>query len=75
MPTIYKDVEVEVDVDLDDFEDDELLDEIERRNLGGSFSNESVAELVDKIYHLRRQGRGFEQELDRLIYAVTGRAV
>lgn len=73
MPTIYK--EVEVDVELDDFEDDELLDEIERRNLGGSVTAESVAELVDKIYHLRRQGRDYEQELDQLIYAVTGKAV
>ena len=73
MPTVYK--EVEVDVDLDDFEDDELLDEIERRNLGSNVSNESVAELVDTIYHLRRQGRDFEQELDRLVYAVTGRVI
>ena len=73
MPTIYK--EVEVDVELDDFEDDELLDEIERRNIGGSNTAESVAELVDKIYHLRRQGRDFESELERLIYAVTGKAV
>jgi hypothetical protein len=29
MPTVY--TEVEVDVDLDDFEDDDLIDEIERR--------------------------------------------
>ena len=33
MPTIYKDVEVEVDVDLNDFDDDELIEEIERRGL------------------------------------------
>ena len=73
MPTIYK--EVEVDVELDDFDDVDLLDEVERRNLGGSVTAEDVTELVDTIYHLRRQGRDYEQELERLIYAFTGRAV
>jgi len=29
MPTVYK--EVEVDIDLDDVDDDDLIDEIERR--------------------------------------------
>ena len=36
MPSIslYKDVEVLVDVDLDEFDDDDLLDEIASRGLG-----------------------------------------
>jgi signal recognition particle GTPase len=73
MPTIYK--EVEVDVDLDEFDDDELIEEVERRRLGVDVATEDTKELVDKIYHLRRQGRNYESELDQLIYAVTGRAV
>jgi hypothetical protein len=73
MPTIYK--EVEVDVDLDDFDDDDLIEEVERRRLGVDIATDDAKELVDKIYHLRRLGRDYEQELDQLIYAVTGRAV
>jgi len=73
MPTIYK--EVEVDVDLDDFDDDDLIEEVERRRLGVDVSPENAKELVESIYHLRRRGKDYEQELDQLIYAVTGRVV
>jgi hypothetical protein len=73
MPTIYK--EVEVDVNLDDFNDDDLIEEIERRNLGVDLTPDNAKELIDAIYHLRRLGRDYESELDQLIYAVTGRAV
>ena len=76
MPVIYKEVEVEVDVDLSDFDDDDLVEELESRRVPvarGSTTN--TAELVDTIYHLRRLGKNFDSELDELIYAVTGRAV
>ena len=76
MPTIYKDVEVEVDVDLSDFDEDELVEELERRRVpvtSGSTAN--TEELVDTIYHRRRLGKNFDSELDQLIYAVTGRIV
>ena len=76
MPTIY--TEVEVDVDLDSFSDDDLLDEVERRGL----DLESVhadgttgTGLVSAIYHKRRLGQDYQQELDDLIYAVIGRIV
>ena len=72
MPTVY--TEVEVDVELSDFDDDDLIEEVERRRLGVDIATDDAKELVDKIYHLRRQGRDYEQELDQLIYAVTGRA-
>jgi hypothetical protein len=75
MPTIYKDMEVEVDVDLDDFDDDDLIEEVERRRLGVDFAPGNTKELVEKIYHLRRQGRDYEPELDQLLYAVTGKIV
>jgi len=75
MPTIYKDVEVEVDMDLDNFDDDDLIEEVERRRLGVGVAPENTKELVEKIYHLRRQGRDYESELDQLLYAVTGKAV
>ena len=72
MPTVY--TEVEVDVELSDFDDDDLIEEVERRRLGVDIATDDAKELVEKIYHLRRLGRDYEQELDQLIYAVTGRA-
>jgi hypothetical protein len=69
MPTIIKDVEVEVNVSLEDFEDYELLDELASRNL----ASENVQELIEKIYHKRRLSQNFDDELDKLIYAVLGR--
>jgi uncharacterized coiled-coil DUF342 family protein len=74
MPIIYKDVEVEVDVDLSDFDDNELVEELERRRVPSDRTG-NTAELLHQIYHLRRQGRHYESELDQLIYAVTGRAI
>jgi hypothetical protein len=31
MPTVWKDVEVEIDITLDDFENDELIEELSDR--------------------------------------------
>jgi hypothetical protein len=31
--------------------------------------------LIDKIYHLRRQGKPYERELDEYLYQLTGRAI
>ena len=70
--TIYTDVEVEVD--LNDFSDEELLDELAERDLipGGHGTG---SELIDKIFNLRRQGKNFEKELDEYLYIQTGRAI
>ena len=73
MPTVYK--EVEVDVELDDFDDHELIDELERRGLGAEVNESTASELINAIWHKRRLGKDFESELDQLIYQVTGRAV
>jgi hypothetical protein len=72
--TVY--TEVEVDVDLGDFETDDLLDELESRGalpIEGSFN---AKELLEKIYYKRRTGYGdYQAELDQLIYASLGRVV
>jgi hypothetical protein len=72
MPTVY--TEVEVDVELSDFEDDDLIEEVERRNLGVN-TDMYGRELVERIYQLRRTGQGYQVELDQLIYNVTGKFV
>jgi hypothetical protein len=72
--TVY--TEVEVDVDLGEFDTADLIDELEERgelpsNAGPYDSNE----LVQKIWQLRRNGKDYQRLLDDLIYAVTGRIV
>lgn len=68
MPTISKYVDIDVDVDLSDFEDEDLLEEISNRNL--SYVNH---ELLETIYHKRRLSQNFDKELDELIYSAIGR--
>ena len=69
--TVYK--EVEIDVELTDFDDGDLLDEIESRGLGVGTAN--TRELLETIWLKRRQNQDFDQELDQLIYAALGKVV
>lgn len=71
MPTVY--TEVEVDVDLDDFDDDDLIEELERRGKSLEVNDRTGTELVTSIYEKRRLGKNFDRELDDLIYLVTGK--
>jgi hypothetical protein len=71
MPTVY--TEVEVDVDLDDFDDQDLIDELERRGRGFDVAGQTPTELVDRIHQLRRNGGDYQRELDGLIYVTIGR--
>lgn len=73
MPTVY--TEVEVDVDLEDFDTDDLLDELERRGRGLEVPDSTGTELVEQIFQKRRLGKDFSRELDELIYVVTGRVL
>ena len=71
MPTVY--TEVEVDVELDDFDDEDLIDELQRRGRGFEVDAKTPTELVDRIHQLRRNGHDYQRELDELIYATIGR--
>lgn len=62
---------VDVEVDLDEFSDDELIDELEAR--GYHIRDENINDLVSTIFEKRRNKKDFDQELDDLIYAVIGR--
>lgn len=73
MPTVY--TEVEVDVELDDFTDDDLIDEMERRGLAAELAESTATELIDVIYQKRRLGQDYNRDLDQLIYQVTGKFV
>jgi len=69
--TVYK--EVEIDVELTDFDDGDLLDEIESRGLGVGTAN--TRELLETIWLKRRQNQDFDNELDQLIYASLGKVI
>ena len=70
--TVY--TEVEVDVSLEDFATEDLVEELELRG-SGTMDIGNGRELLEKIYLLRREGRDYQRELDELIYAGLGRIV
>ena len=70
--TVY--TEVEVDVDLSDFDTEDLIDELESRGVGpGEFGDGK--ELLQVIYENRRLGKDYQTELDQLIWLGLGRVL
>lgn len=73
MPTVEAYVGyVDVEVDLDDYDTDELLDELRRRGNEYALEGDPLLYLRD-IYELRRTGKDYQRELDKLIYSALGR--
>ena len=68
--TIY--TEVEVDVDLSEFDTEDLLEELESRGSGVTDQGDG-REILTAIYLKRRLGQNYQTELDQLIYAGLGR--
>jgi len=73
MPTVY--TEVEVDVELHDFDTDDLIEELESRGRGFEVASQTGPELLTAIYLKRRLGQDYQRELDDLIYLGIGRIV
>ena len=72
--TIY--TEVEVDVDLSDFETEDLLDELASRGSLPVENNVDAKALLEQIWLKRRVGnRNYQTDLDNLIYEVLGKIV
>ena len=69
-------VTAEVEVDLSDFDTEELIEELELRG-SSALNNESNAkDLVEKIWLKRRIGNNdYQTELDKLIYTILGKIV
>jgi hypothetical protein len=70
--TIY--TEVEVDVDLSDFETDDLIEELESRGAGATDYGDGKDVLMS-IYEKRRLGQDYQTELEALIYLGLGRII
>jgi hypothetical protein len=58
-----------VDIELDEFEDDEIIEEYELRGLGG---RQEYLDSLTEIYQLRRLGKPYENELNKLICDTLG---
>lgn len=70
MPTVY--TEVEVDVDLTDFDTDDLIEELENRGAGATDYGDGK-EILTAIYEKRRLGRDYQRDLDDLIFLGLGK--
>jgi len=70
--TIY--TEVEVDVDLSEFDTDDLIEELESRGAGATDYGDGT-ELLRTIYEKRRLGKDYQTELEQLIWLGLGKVV
>jgi hypothetical protein len=74
---VYKTVytEVEVDVDLGDFDTEDLLDELDSRGSLPVEGDTDSKALLTTIYENRRLGKDYQKELDDLIWASLGKVL
>ena len=70
--TIY--TEVEVDVDLGDFDTDDLIEELQSRGAAGSEYGDGK-EFLQAIYEKRRLGQDYQAELEKLIWVGLGKFI
>ena len=70
--TIY--TEVEVDVDLSDFDTDDLIEELESRG-SGVMDYGDGKEILRVIYEKRRLGQDYQIELEQLIWLGLGKVI
>ena len=70
--SIYK--EIEVEVDIEDFDDAELVDEFDRRKLYSSTGSVTAINQIADAFALKKNDQAMRM-LENLIYDVTGRIV
>lgn len=66
---------VEVEVDLDDFTTEDLIEELKHR---GAYQQEQPEEIIEQLAHIHRArlcGQPWEDDLDRLLKDILGRAI
>jgi hypothetical protein len=69
-------VSVDVDVDLSDFDTDDLIQELDDRGHGYNthgVDGDEARSIMEQVYQLRRTGRTYDAALDQLIYHVLGK--
>lgn len=71
---MYRTVSVDVDVDLSDFETQDLIAELETRS-SARLPQDELESLIQVIYEKRRTGLDYQSELDLLIFNTLGRII
>ena len=67
---------VDIEIDLEDLDDDDLISELERRQINGTLEQSLTFEattLLTTIFNKRRVGADYQTDLDELIYQGIGR--
>lgn len=78
MLTKYVTTEVKVEVDLSEFDTDDLIEELENREMDFNtkyVDGEQMRLLLEKIWQKRRIGQDYQSELNDLISGVLGKIV
>ena len=66
---------VDVEIDLDDFTTEDLVEELKHRN---AYQQELPGEIIEQlahIHHARLCGQPWEDDLDRFLRDTLGRAI
>jgi hypothetical protein len=74
----YVTVDTQVEVDLDEFDTDDLIEELVSRGLDYNTNGVDADEihyLLEAIWLSRRRGLDYQRELDKLIWGVLGKLV
>lgn len=74
----YRYVTAEVEVDLSEFDTDDLIEELENRGVDYNtkgVDGDEMRDVLEQIWQRRRQGQDYQRELDKLIWGVLGRVV
>jgi hypothetical protein len=71
--TVY--TEVKVDIDISDFDTQDLLDELDDRGELPVKSNIDAHEVLEAVWLKRRMGKDYSAEVDQLIYECLGKIV
>jgi hypothetical protein len=69
-------VDVDVEVDLEDFDTDDLIHELESRGIDYNtkeVDGDANLDILTQIWQLRREGKDYQSELDQLIWNIVGR--
>jgi hypothetical protein len=64
---------IEIDVELNDFSDDDIYEEAIDRGLFNS--DYGINQLIIALYEKRRLGKDYQSELDKIIYETIGKIV
>ena len=65
---------VTVDVDLSEFDTEDLIEELHSRGEMPGF-NADTDEMLNQIYQLRRLGKDYDSVLDAYLYHKLGRVI